>query len=86
MCLAKPLQLISIDENGTTGLVSAGGTIMPVGLELVPEAAPGDYVLVHAGMAIELLDESDAVSILEAYEEYIEGPNLLAPGLDDNVV
>ena len=40
-------------------------------MELVPDARIGNYLLVHAGMAIELLEDEDAEKILETYEEYV---------------
>lgn len=63
MCLAVPGCLISIDEEKGTfpkGLVDFQGSRVEVSLALVPEAAPGDWVLVHAGFAISMLDEAAA--------------------------
>ena len=79
MCLAKPLKLSAINRDNTGTVEIPGGTIT-VGLDLIPEAKPGDYVLVHAGMAIELLDNSDAESILDAYEKFVDDGSLLSPG------
>ncbi len=59
--------------------------MLPIGLDLVPDAQPGDYVLVHAGMAIELLSDRDAASILEAYEEYVTTDEQLFPEQGDDV-
>ena len=81
MCLAKPLKISSINVN--TGTVEIPGGSLTIGLDLVPDAKPGDYVLVHAGMAIELLEDSDAESILDAYENFVENGSLLSPG--DNI-
>lgn len=69
MCLAKPLKLIEI--YGSSGLVDMGGGTLEIGLDLVPDAKIGDYVLVHAGMAIELLEDSDAADILDAYDDFV---------------
>lgn len=71
MCLAKPLKIIEIDPATATGLVDIGGSSLSVGLDLTPDVKIGDWVLVHAGMAIELLDNEDAVSILDAYDTYV---------------
>lgn len=79
MCLAKPLKLTSINPDKTGTIEIPGGNIN-IGLDLVPDAKPGDYVLVHAGMAIELLDDSDAESILDAYEKFVDDVSLYAPG------
>jgi hydrogenase expression/formation protein HypC len=71
MCLAKPLKLIDIDHTSATGSVDIGNSVLSVGLELTPDAKIGDWILVHAGMAIELLDAEDAVYILDAYDTYV---------------
>jgi hydrogenase expression/formation protein HypC len=63
MCLAVPGKIMSItgdDELTRTGKVNFGGIVKEISLALVPEAAVGDYVLVHAGFAINTLDESEA--------------------------
>ncbi|MEW5815715.1 MAG: HypC/HybG/HupF family hydrogenase formation chaperone, partial [Spirochaetota bacterium] len=58
MCLAIPLELIKISSDRSTGTVRVHAGTFTVGLNLVPEARVGDFVLVHAGMAIELLETS----------------------------
>ena len=83
MCLAKPLELISIAADAATGTVSVGGSTMQVGLDLVPEAVPGDYILVHAGMAIEILEDEDAAALLAAYNEFVVTGERLIPGIHD---
>jgi hydrogenase expression/formation protein HypC len=64
MCLAIPGKLISItkqeDDTFRHGKVSFGGIMKEVNLYLVPEASPGDYVLVHVGVAIGRIDEEEA--------------------------
>ena len=79
MCLAKPLKLIEIESGYSNGLVDTGGGTLEVRLDLVPEARTGDYVLVHAGMAIELLEDEDAQAILESYENYVFNEDQFAP-------
>ncbi|MDP8223762.1 MAG: HypC/HybG/HupF family hydrogenase formation chaperone [Candidatus Lernaella stagnicola] len=79
MCLAKPMKIISIDEASHTGSVDAGGTNLNVGLDLVPEVKIGDYVLVHAGVAIDVLLEQDARDILAAYDEFVHTGDALSP-------
>jgi hydrogenase expression/formation protein HypC len=79
MCLAKPMKLVTIQPDGIAGAVDAGGVKLPVNLILVPEAKVGDYVLVHAGSAIEVLEEQDARAILEAYDEFVLTGDSLAP-------
>jgi hydrogenase expression/formation protein HypC len=63
MCLAIPGQVLEIsgdDPLVRMGRVSFGGIVKKVSLALVPEARRDDYVLVHTGVAITVLDESEA--------------------------
>ncbi len=63
MCLAVPGQIVSIagDEPFTRmGKVSFGGILKDVSLACVPEAKVGDYVIVHVGMALSIVDEAEA--------------------------
>ncbi len=63
MCLAVPGQIMSIagdDPFTRTGKVSFGGILKDVNLACVPEAKVGDYVIVHVGMAISVVDEAEA--------------------------
>ena len=79
MCLAKPLKLIEIDADNSNGMIETGGGTLKVRLDLVPKARTGDYVLVHAGMAIELLEDEDAQAILESYENYVFNKDQFSP-------
>lgn len=68
MCLAVPGKLLSVsgeDPLERTGRVSFGGVIKEVSLACVPEAKPGDYVLVHVGMALSVVDEAEARQVFE---------------------
>ena len=69
MCLAIPGRLISVD--GMTGVVDMNGVEVKVGLQLVPEARNGDYVLLHAGFAIQIIDEEEARETAELLAEYV---------------
>jgi hydrogenase expression/formation protein HypC len=62
VCLAIPGKVLSSEDLGfaRTGRVQFGGTIRQVRLDFVPEAAVGDYVLVHVGFAISKVDEQEA--------------------------
>ena len=75
MCLAIPGRIESIDEGDNailrTGRVNFGGILKDVSLACVPDAVTGDYVLVHAGVAINTIDERAAQEIL-AYLEQID--------------
>lgn len=67
MCLAIPLKLTRRD--GVHGLAAANGVARAVMLDLVPEAVVGDYVIVHAGYAIQILDEQAAAETLALLAE-----------------
>jgi hydrogenase expression/formation protein HypC len=58
MCLAVPAQIVSID--GLEGHADLHGNEIPICIALVPEAVAGDWVLIHAGFAIQRLDAQDA--------------------------
>lgn len=64
MCLAIPGQIIAIDaqldETFRQAKVSFGGVTKDVNLSMVPEARIGDYVLVHVGVALSVVDEEEA--------------------------
>jgi hydrogenase expression/formation protein HypC len=69
MCLAIPGKLTSItaqlDETFRFGKVSFGGIMKEVNLSMVPVAQVGDYVLVHVGVAISVVDEDEALKTFE---------------------
>lgn len=67
MCLAIPAKVIEIEGNMAT--IEAGGISRQASLMLVPEAEIGDYVLVHAGFAIQRLDEEEALETLRLLAE-----------------
>lgn len=71
MCLAVPGKVLSVagdDPILRTGRVDFGGIVKEVHLAYVPEAVPGDYVLVHVGFAITVLDAAEAGRVREALE------------------
>lgn len=69
MCLAIPGKIISIenqvDEIFRLAKVSFDGIVKDVNLAMVPEAKTGDYVLVHVGSAISIVDEEEAKKTME---------------------
>ena len=72
MCLAIPGKITDIqgeDELVRTARVNFGGIVKEVNLAFVPEAAIGDYVLVHAGCAISVIDEQEAQQVFEYLEQ-----------------
>ena len=66
MCLAIPGKIVAIteqlDETFRKGKVSFGGILKEINLFMVPDAVIGDYVLVHVGVAIHIVDEEEAKS------------------------
>ena len=80
MCLAIPGKLVEItaelDNTFRLGKVSFGGIMKDVNLALVPEAEPGDYVLVHVGAAISIVDEEEARKTFELLEQLGETDEL----------
>ena len=67
MCLAVPMKLIEIHGNDAVG--EAMGMRRAVRVDFIPEPKLGDYVMVHAGFAIERLEEAQALEDLETWEE-----------------
>jgi hydrogenase expression/formation protein HypC len=70
MCLAIPTRLI--DKNGDEGVVEIGGVKKKISLALVPEAKVGDFVILHVGFAIQVMDENEAMETLELINEMID--------------
>jgi hydrogenase expression/formation protein HypC len=67
MCLAVPVQVTSI--KGNEAEVEIGGVKRRVSIILTPEARVGDYVLLHTGYAINVIDEAEAQETLKILEE-----------------
>ncbi len=67
MCLAVPVLIQKIE--GSCAVVELGGVTRTISLMLTPEAEVGDYVLVHTGYAIGIVDEEEAKNTLRLLEE-----------------
>ena len=67
MCLAVPLKVVSVE--GHCARCEAGGMTREVRVDFLPDVKVGEYVMVHAGFAIERVDEAQAVLDREAWEE-----------------
>jgi hydrogenase expression/formation protein HypC len=70
MCLAIPGKIIELD--GDTARVDFGGITREASITLVPEAAVDSYVLVHAGFAIQVLNEAEAEETLSLFRQMAE--------------
>ena len=67
MCLAVPARILSID--GVLAEVEFGSVRRIISLQLLPQAKVGDYVLVHTGFAISIIDPEEARRTLELLEQ-----------------
>jgi hydrogenase expression/formation protein HypC len=67
MCLAIPARIVAID--GVEATVDIGGVTRKTSLMLTPEANVGDYVLMHTGFAINVIDEEEAQETMRLLEE-----------------
>ena len=73
MCLGVPGKVIDVDGDTEgvmrMGRVDFGGIVKNVSLAYVPEVIPGDYVIVHVGFAITVLDEESALLTLQTFRD-----------------
>jgi len=84
MCLSIPGKITEISQDGSLimGMVDFGGITREVCLDYVPEAQVGQYVLIHVGFAISVLDEKEAMERLntireiENFEEELKTDNI----------
>jgi hydrogenase expression/formation protein HypC len=91
VCLGIPGRITEIrDEAGLAmGMVDFGGVRKEVCLAYLPDAGPGDYVIVHVGFAISKVDEAEAKKTLEILESMgAIGPELktMGPGMDEPAI
>ena len=86
MCLAIPGKLIEItaqlDETFRLGKVSFDGVVKKVSLTLVPEARVNDYVLVHVGAALSVIDEEEAMKTFDILKQLNELQDLDPPDIN----
>jgi hydrogenase expression/formation protein HypC len=75
MCLAIPGRIVEIEQGSDvirSGKVDFDGILKNVNLSYVPEARVGDYVIVHVGFALNVLDEKDALESISLMKEITE--------------
>lgn len=70
MCLAIPAKIVELTYPEAT--VTIGGVARRARMDLLPEVSVGDYVIVHAGFAIQRLDEKEALETLHLLSEIAE--------------
>ena len=83
MCLAIPMKITEV-KDGSMATVTVMGTVRDVALDLTPQAQVGDYVLVHAGFAIEIVDQQyaeETLSLIEEMSDMLDDP-LLNPAAE----
>ena len=72
MCIAAPAQIVKIDREDNILYADFGGARQAAKMDLLPDVEVGEYVLIHAGYAIEKLSEEAAKESLEAWEELLD--------------
>jgi hydrogenase expression/formation protein HypC len=85
MCLAIPGKVLEISEQSgmRTGRIQFGGIAREACLDYVPQAVVGDYVLVHVGFALSIVDAEEAARTYELLEKMDLLNELKAPVVDD---
>ncbi|MEE1129557.1 MAG: HypC/HybG/HupF family hydrogenase formation chaperone [Methanobrevibacter sp.] len=72
MCIAAPALVVEINKDDNVLFADFGGARQAAKMDLLPDVEVGEYVLIHAGFAIEKLSEEAAKESLEAWEELLE--------------
>jgi len=72
MCIAAPAHVVEINKEENILFADFGGARQQAKMDLLPDVELGDYVLIHAGYAIEKLSEEAAKESLEAWEELLD--------------
>jgi hydrogenase expression/formation protein HypC len=67
MCLSVPAKIVQVESNRAKAEV--GGLLREISIDLCPEVAVGEYVLIHAGFAIQRLDEKEAKETLDLLKQ-----------------
>ncbi|MFA6582850.1 MAG: HypC/HybG/HupF family hydrogenase formation chaperone [Elusimicrobiaceae bacterium] len=74
MCLAVPGKVLSVKDSAAE--VDFGGVARSVSLDMLSGVKPGDYVLVHAGFAVQVLSEDEALKTIQCFREIYEAAQL----------
>ncbi|MCL6639630.1 MAG: HypC/HybG/HupF family hydrogenase formation chaperone [Firmicutes bacterium] len=74
MCLGIPGLVVEVLAGGEWAIIETFGLRQKVGLHLVGKVVPGDYLMVHAGYAIEKIDLTEAGERIRLWEEMLDGP------------
>ena len=72
MCLSIPSKVVKIDRDEVTAVVDTMGVKRKVGIDFIAdEVKEGDYVLIHIGYAMNIIDEENALASIETYKEIL---------------
>jgi hydrogenase expression/formation protein HypC len=88
MCLAIPAQILDLDPDAESAIVSLGGVRKPISLALVDDAVIGDYVLVHVGYALNKISPEEAertLALIQAIGEQDSEYEYLEPATQREV-
>jgi hydrogenase expression/formation protein HypC len=67
MCLSVPAQIVTMD--GEFAVVSVNGALFRAGIQMIEDPQPGEYILLHAGFAIQKISEQEAEETLSLLQE-----------------
>jgi hydrogenase expression/formation protein HypC len=67
MCLGVPVRIV--EKHGSVGIAEYKGIRREIGLDLVDQVQPGDWVILHAGFAIQKIDQEEAQKTIRLFEE-----------------
>ena len=70
MCIAVPMKVVKIE--GDKGVAEIGGIEREVGLQLMEDIKLGDYVIVHAGFAIQIVEKEEALATQGYWKEWLD--------------
>lgn len=71
MCLAIPAKVLKIQDN--KALIESLGVKKEVEISLIPDVKKGDYVIVHAGFAIQIVEKEEALATQGYWKEWLDG-------------
>lgn len=71
MCLGVPMEVVSISEDRSSAVAHSFGVDIEVNIDLMPEVKLGDYIMIHAGFAIGIVDLDEAEECIALWKEYL---------------
>ncbi|MFZ5649194.1 MAG: HypC/HybG/HupF family hydrogenase formation chaperone [Bacillota bacterium] len=75
MCLGVPGKVLEVNTAGQMAVIETMGVRRQVGTQLVEEVLPGDYLMVHAGYAIEKINIDLALQMIRLWEDILKNEN-----------